>query len=229
VGAVKSLYARLRTTFEWSGIVAVVIQAIVLAIAFGMGAGLLLLVVASVVTAASLLESSRGGSACKVSEPRSWRNAVANAGIATAFAALSLTAPIQLKALFAVASVASLAASLSDSLSHEVGILFGGKPRLITTWKRVEAGENGAVSLMGTAVGIASAFALAYLGILVDIIGVRGALVAAIAACAGNLIDSILGATVERRGWLGNDGVNFSAVLSSGILVLMVFLVLNFT
>jgi len=33
------------------------------------------------------------------------------------------------------------------------------------------------------------------------------------AACAGLIFDSLLGATVERRGWLGNDLVNFSSTV----------------
>jgi uncharacterized membrane protein len=33
------------------------------------------------------------------------------------------------------------------------------------------------------------------------------------AACAGLLFDSVLGATIEERGWLGNDLVNFSSTL----------------
>jgi uncharacterized protein (TIGR00297 family) len=227
---VRTLYSRLRTTFEWSGIVAIVFQAIVLALAFGTGAGLLLLLVGSLVTAASFLENSRRDSNCKDSEPRSWRNALANAGVATGFGALSLLmSSTQGRAIFAVGSVASLAASFSDSLSHEIGVMCGGKPRLITTWRLVEPGENGGVSLVGSVVGIIAAFGLAALAILVGVIGLRGALVAGIAACAGNLIDSILGATVERRGRLGNNGVNFSAAFSSAVLVLLVLLVLNLT
>ena len=228
--AIRILYFRLRSTFEWSGVLAVVIQALILAIAFGTGAALLLLLVGLLVTAASSLERTQPRAEPKNTEPRSWRNAIANAGVATGFAAVSLlTSSTQTRAMFAVGSVASLAASLSDSLSHELGVLFGGRPRLITTWDHVEPGENGGVSLVGSAVGIVSAFALAAIATFVGVISVRGALVAATAACAGNLIDSLLGATAERSGWLGNNGVNFSAVFSSGALVLFVFLVLNFT
>jgi uncharacterized membrane protein len=32
-----------------------------------------------------------------------------------------------------------------------------------------------------------------------------------IAATAGLFFDSLLGATVERRGWIGNDAVNFAS------------------
>ena len=34
-----------------------------------------------------------------------------------------------------------------------------------------------------------------------------------LAACAGLVFDSVLGATVERKGWLGNDLVNFASTV----------------
>jgi uncharacterized membrane protein len=34
-------------------------------------------------------------------------------------------------------------------------------------------------------------------------------------AIAGLFVDSLLGATAERRGWLNNDGVNFLSTLAA--------------
>lgn len=227
-GAVRTFYRSVRTTVEWSGIIAILLQSIILAVAFGSGAALLLLVVAALVTAAQLLENSRRDSVAEISEPRNWRNALANAGVATGFALLSLfSSSPQLRSAFVIGAVATLAASLSDSLSHEIGVVFGGKPRLITTWQLVEPGENGGVSLAGSAVGILSAAVFAGLAVFVGLINSKGALLAATAACAGNFMDSLLGATVERTGLLANDGVNFSAVFFSGAIVLLTFFALN--
>lgn len=228
VGAGRTFYRRVRTTVEWSGAIAILLQSFILAAAFGSGAALLLMVVAASVTAASLLENSRHGGVDRIIEPRSWRNALANVGMATGFALVSLIATSsQFRSVFAIGTVATLAASLSDSLSHEIGVVFGGRPRLITTWNYVEPGENGGVSLAGSAVGLVSAFGFAGLAIFVGLIGLRGALLAATAACAGNLLDSVLGATVERKGLLGNDGVNFSAVFFAGAMVLLIFFALK--
>ena len=229
-GSAIDFYRRVRTTVDWPGIVTILIQCLILALAFGPGAAFLLVVVAMLVTAASLLANTRSQPSVEISEPRGWRNAMANAGLATGLAALSLLVPSPYsQQLFAVAAVASLAASMSDSLSHELGMLFGGKPRLITTWNQVQPGENGAVSLVGIGVGIVSAFGLTMLAFFVGVITSRAALLAGLAACAGNLIDSVLGATAERRGWLSNNGVNFLAVFSSGFLVLLAFLVWGVT
>lgn len=188
----------------------------------------MLFLVAALVTAAQLLENSRRNSVATISEPRTWRNAFANAGVATGFALLSfISSSSQLRSAFVIGVVATLAASLSDSLSHQLGVVFGGRPRLITTWQQVEPGENGGVSFAGSVVGIVSALGFAGLATFVGLIGSRGALLAATAACAGNLSDSVLGATVERRGLLANDGVNFSAVFFAGAIVLLVVFALN--
>ena len=228
VGAGRTFYRSVRTTVEWSGIIAILLQSIILAAAFGSGAALLLLLVAALVTAAQLLANSRRDSVSKISERRTWRNAFANAGVATGFALLSfISTSTQLRSAFVIGAVATLAASLSDSLSHEIGVVFGGQPRLITTWQLVEPGENGGISLAGSVVGIVAAFGFAGLATFAGLMGSGGALLAATAACAGNLGDSLLGATVERRGLLANDGVNFSAVFFAGAIVLLVFFALN--
>jgi uncharacterized membrane protein len=38
---------------------------------------------------------------------------------------------------------------------------------------------------------------------------------AGLGAIAGLFVDSLLGATAERRGWLNNDGVNFLSTLAA--------------
>jgi uncharacterized membrane protein len=52
-------------------------------------------------------------------------------------------------------------------------------------------------------------------------LGVGEASVALVAGVCGLFFDSLLGATVERRGWLGNDLVNFSStVFAAGMAIL---------
>ena len=48
-----------------------------------------------------------------------------------------------------------------------------------------------------------------------------GVIVISCAATAGMLVDSLLGATVERRGYLNNDFVNLLSTASAALLVLI--------
>jgi uncharacterized membrane protein len=48
------------------------------------------------------------------------------------------------------------------------------------------------------------------------------AAIVALAAILGLLVDSLLGAIFERRGWLNNDGVNFLSTLVSALGVYVV-------
>ncbi len=47
------------------------------------------------------------------------------------------------------------------------------------------------------------------------------ALLAFAAGCAGLLFDSALGATIERRGWVGNDLVNFISTLFAAAIAVL--------
>jgi uncharacterized protein (TIGR00297 family) len=114
--------------------------------------------------------------------------------------------------LFAI-PLATLAEAAADTLSSEIGQAFGGVPRMITTLRRMETGQDGAITLTGTFAGILGALAVAAVGAW----AIHGNALVFWAAVAGGvfglIFDSLLGATFEQREWLNNDGVNF---LSTG-------------
>jgi uncharacterized protein (TIGR00297 family) len=131
------------------------------------------------------------------------------------------TTPIHLAGNVALAA---LAEATADTVSSEVGQAFGGHPLLLTTLQRVEPGTDGAISLRGTVAGIAGGAVVVWAGAWALRLGVQTASITLLAACAGLFFDSLLGATVERRGWLGNDLVNFTstlfaAVIAGGLLI----------
>jgi len=116
--------------------------------------------------------------------------------------------------LFAL-PLAALAEAAADTVSSEIGQVLGGRPRLITTFRPVDAGRDGAVSLAGTLAGVVAAGVVACAGTL----ALRGdwtlfALSAA-GAVFGLIFDSLLGATLESWGWLNNDAVNFLSTASA--------------
>jgi uncharacterized protein (TIGR00297 family) len=119
--------------------------------------------------------------------------------------------------------LAALAEATADTVSSEVGQALGGPTWLITKFRRVPAGRDGGVSVAGTLAGVVGAGLVVMvgaqlLGSWLDIV------VVFIAACAGLVFDSLLGATVEERGWLGNDLVNFVSTLFAAAMACLWFL-----
>jgi uncharacterized protein (TIGR00297 family) len=158
--------------------------------------------------------ATRFGRAAKerrgLAEPRSGRRAsqiVANIGVAALCAWMGWYA----------GCIAALAEATADTVSSEVGQAVGGKAWLITTLRRVPPGKDGGVSLAGTIAGVAAAALVVGAGSLHHALGSDEALVFG-AACAGLVFDSFLGATVEERGRLGNDLVNFSSTLAAAVI-----------
>ncbi len=181
--------------------------------------GLAPLVALFVLTFAATRAGRRRKSAAGLAESRKGRNAaqvIANLGAAGLVAAVSLFFP-RGGALCAVPMLAALVEATADTVSSEIGQAFGGRPWLVTSLRRVEPGTDGAVSLGGTGAGMLAAGVVALIGMWALALAPTLALVAWLAGCAGLVFDSLLGATVERRGWLGNDLVNFvSTVCAAG-------------
>ncbi len=152
-----------------------------------------------------------------VAEGRKGRRAsqvAANLGAAGMLAAGGDSGSFVASAMLA-ACVAALAEATADTVSSEMGQALGGRTVLITTGRVVAAGTDGGVTVAGTACGALAAAVVVGVSPLGHdgrtAVGVFGA------ACAGLVFDSVLGATVERKGWMGNDWVNFaSTVFAAG-------------
>ena len=117
--------------------------------------------------------------------------------------------------------LAALAEATADTVSSELGQAFGGTPYLLTTFQRAPAGTDGAVSLLGTLAGVAGAALVTAAGVWAMHLNLRSGLAAFAGGVAGLIFDSLLGATVERRGWLNNDLVNFSSTAFAALTTLL--------
>ena len=151
---------------------------------------------------------------------RSARNALANVTVpaALAFFALTVGEP-HLRTTCTVAFVAAFAAAAADTLSSELGQLWGRRTVMVTNLRPAPPGVDGAISLEGTLVGVGGSLILALGAVTVGLTAPASIPVVVLAGTVGNLLDSVLGATLERRGWLDNEGVNFLNTLGGALVV----------
>jgi uncharacterized protein (TIGR00297 family) len=106
------------------------------------------------------------------------------------------------------AMAGALAAALGDTLGTEFGTLARGKPRLLPTFRAVDAGTPGAVSLEGTAAAVAGALLVAAAGAATGLFGWGGVPLIAAAGLVGALGESLIAGLVpafaEAPGTLRN-------------------------
>ena len=156
-----------------------------------------------------------------VAEDKRGRNAAqvaANLGVAGLGAAgRALTHPLP-GTLYAVVVVAALAEATADTLASELGEVLGGPPLLVTTLRRVAPGTDGAISLAGTLAGTSGAVLVVLVAVSTLGLALGDAVSAGLGAVGGLFVDSLLGATAERRGWLNNDAVNFLSTLAAAVI-----------
>ena len=96
---------------------------------------------------------------------------------------------------------------------------------MITDFRDVPIGTNGAISVEGTLSGCIAACIVAWVSAVVGFVGWHWTPTIAFAAIGGMFLDSIMGATWERSGKLGNDAVNFLSTVFAADVALMVALI----
>lgn len=151
---------------------------------------------------------------------------LANAGWPAIVAIISIMYPD----FFATAQVliaASFASATSDTISSELGNLYGTRHFNIITFKTDQRGKNGVISQEGTLFGLAGSGVIAL--IAAAFLGWDGKiLIIFLVGIFGNLMDSVLGATLENKNLIGNDLVNFLSIFSAVIFSLTAIILLNY-
>jgi uncharacterized protein (TIGR00297 family) len=138
---------------------------------------------------------------------RGARHALANAGVATACALFAAATPYPV--LFALAFAGAFATAAADTASSEIGQLLGRRTYLVTTFRPVPRGTEGAVSLEGTLAGIFASLVIAALGAELGLFSWKGVPVVVFAAFVGTTFESVVGAALEKRQLLDNEALNF--------------------
>jgi uncharacterized protein (TIGR00297 family) len=122
-----------------------------------------------------------------------------------------------------VAMTAALAEAATDTVASEVGQAGSSRPRMITTWAVVSPGTDGGITTGGTLAGILGGVLTASVSIItlptsVGFATLREICIPVTCGILGMFFDSLLGATLQRRGWISNQGVNSAATILSAAL-----------
>ena len=150
---------------------------------------------------------------------------IANGGVAAFLGGLSWFVPVY-NNLIPLMIAGSLAAALADTLSSELGSIYGSRFYDIISFKEARPGPDGVISLEGTLIGIGGAILMAFIyGLGFGFNLSTSAIIAA--GFTGNLFDSILGATLERRNLTGNNVVNFINTTIGALVCLLCYLFSN--
>ena len=131
----------------------------------------------------------------------------ANAGLAGVigsfhycFPSININAPLLIAACFSSAT--------ADTVSSELGNIYGSRFYDILNWEKTVRGDNGVVSVEGTLFGIAGSIFISLLyGLFYK--WDSGIAIIILAGVIGNMADSVLGATLERKVLINNNSVNF--------------------
>lgn len=153
---------------------------------------------------------------------RGYRNVFANGIIAAAAAVLF---GVSQQPVFVVLYVGCVASAAADTLASEIGVT-GGIPRLITTLKQVPIGTNGGITVTGETVALLGGFVVSVVAMLLHVITPEMMVICTLAGFVGTNIDSVVGATLENKGFLGNAGTNLLATLGGGIFAVALYIVL---
>lgn len=157
-----------------------------------------------------------------IDEIKKGRNALqvlANAGVPAIAAMVAICYP-QLGHCVLPAMAAAFASATADTLSSELGMVYGRRFFNIITFKADRCGMDGVISLEGTFIGVAGSGIIAVIYALGSGWNINFFFII-LAGTLGNLTDSILGALLERKGIVGNNMVNFLNTLTAALAMLL--------
>ena len=203
--------------------------AIAILVYLGFGyTGVLMLATFFILGTAATIWKKKERAAVKVQHDQSTRRdagqVFANGGVAGAMGALSHFFPERAQ-LFNLMMAASLSSAMADTLSSELGMVYGRRFYNIISWKKDAKGLDGVVSLEGTLIGVIGSAIIALIYAM-SLGWDRSFWIVILAGTIGNLFDSILGALLERKHLLTNNGVNllntFIATMFAGLVYLFV-------
>lgn len=139
-------------------------------------------------------EARTGGRVEKSGARDAWQ-VLANGGL---FAASAIAYAAEPRLLWQLTGAGALAASAADTWATELGVLSPHRPRSILTFRTVETGVSGGVTLHGFGAAFAAS---TFIALLTRLFGwpMTGMLAAVAGGLGGCVLDSVLGAAVQAR------------------------------
>ncbi|WP_419956129.1 DUF92 domain-containing protein [Neobacillus niacini] len=126
---------------------------------------------------------------------RDWGQVAANGGSA---ALISIIYYFQQDLVWLIGFIVCLASSNSDTWASEIGTLSKRKPLYIRTFKPIEKGTSGAVSLLGTTAAIFGSMLIAFAGAWLFDLQLFHVFIIFLFGFLGNVIDTIFGAYYQQ-------------------------------
>jgi uncharacterized protein (TIGR00297 family) len=152
---------------------------------------------------------------------RGARNAFANTSAGVLFAFLAMATPYS--GMFFLAVAAAFATAASDTVASEIGQAYGRRHYLVTSFRKVPAGTDGAVSAEGTLAGILASLILGGIAFWTGLISLTGIGIVVAAAFVGTTLESYLGAAFQQAKRIDNELVNFANTVAGGIAAILLF------
>ncbi len=126
---------------------------------------------------------------------RDYKQVLANGGVPLLICVLSILLPEKVN--WYLVYLLAVAISTADTWSTEFGVLLAKNVYLITSFRKVEAGISGGISLIGTFGGILGSIVILISGSYFENLSATILITILIFSLFGNLLDSLLGSTVQ--------------------------------
>lgn len=193
-----------KRSITHDGIVAALLTAICLYSLGGpyLGASLLVFfILGSIISKFTNTSKSKAVESQEGEEARNWVQVVCNSLPATVLVWLYHIYPE--KRIYLLLAFGVFSSAAADTFASEIGMLNKGKVYNILTLKEVANGLSGGVSFLGFLAGGLGSFILSLLSY--PEFGIRGIVYISIIGFIGSILDSIIGASLQRK-YRGEDG-----------------------
>jgi uncharacterized protein (TIGR00297 family) len=151
---------------------------------------------------------------------------IANAGVPAILGLIAYIFPLQ-KDIFSLMIACAFSSATADTLSSELGNIYGSNFYNIVTFKKDERGLNGVISVEGTFFGFAGSIIISLLYNIGLGRSLKSIMIIILAGTLGNIADSIIGATSERKQILNNNLVNFCNTLIASMAGFVLYIIMR--